>query len=717
MQSRQEKALAPTQQKQPGEKYLDRADFVIIGNGIAGLTAAVEARKLAPQKRIVVVTDQLYPTINTPALKQFAIGKLDREQLLAYPSGTERRDRIHVVTARVEEIHAKSKYITLQGKGGFGYDKLLIATGSFPAGLPAKTPGRDFDGVMTLHRLEDYLSLRRRLAEVRDAVVIGGGVHAIETVMGLLYYGIQVHWLIRGTTFMARMLDEVSSSMVLEGIRHSGARIYTETEVVGVVGRVGSVAGVITNRQEMIPCQLVLTCTGTQPKLDLAKHCSQELKLQNGIQVDDQLHTNVPDIFAAGDVASLKNPQTNKYEPRAQWYAAVDQGRIAGAMLAGHEEIAQEPFGVLWHATHLGELSMLTVGEPLKEGSQVITLTDSNSKGYRRVSIQDDRLIGYLSLGKAQPDSLAIKRIIDEGHPVRNITRDLLKGDFDARKYMAQVRSKAAQGIVTRQLPPLAEPLVARLPSGPLRISPNGRQEQPMRIPPAARQERPMYMQNDSRQDAGEPMRIPPAARQERPMYMESDRRQDVSGPMPMIPAARQEDSGPMPMVPGTRQGQSKNNNYNPRETGPYQVPRFEEEAIDAFSGKLPTLSRVYEPGELTPGRKQTEPLQSRSAPIFDEDAIDAFSGKLPAIPGVTSTEEFRGIRSNNFLQEAEAAPTLMPVEDTKWNNNQLRSIWSYAEKEPEPAPRQVQRAVETTNKEPRKHTRGLWAYSDQEKR
>src|SRR6266700_4288688 len=200
MQNRQERALVSAQQQQVGGKYLDRADFVIIGNGIAGLTAAVEARRLAPQKRIVIITDQLYPTINTPALKQFAIGKLDREQLLAYPSGTERRERVHVVTARVEEIHASSKYITLRGKGGFGYDKLLIANGSTPAGLPQKTPGRDFDGVMTLHRLEDYLSLRRRLAEVRDAVVIGGGVHAIETVMGLLYYGIQAHWLIRGTT-------------------------------------------------------------------------------------------------------------------------------------------------------------------------------------------------------------------------------------------------------------------------------------------------------------------------------------------------------------------------------------------------------------------------------------------------------------------------------------------------------------------------------------
>src|SRR5215467_442920 len=110
--------------------YLDRADIVIIGNGIAGLTAAIEARGLAPDKRIVMITDQTHPTINTPALKQFAIGKLEREQLLAYPAGTERAERIHVINARVEEICAQKKYVCLTGGRGFGYESLLIATGS-----------------------------------------------------------------------------------------------------------------------------------------------------------------------------------------------------------------------------------------------------------------------------------------------------------------------------------------------------------------------------------------------------------------------------------------------------------------------------------------------------------------------------------------------------------------------------------------------------------
>src|SRR5205807_10264228 len=114
----------------------ESADIVIIGNGIAGLTAAVEARRLAPNTRIAIITEQCHPTINTPALKQFAIGKLAQEQLLAYPAGTERGQRIRVINTRVEGINAQGKFLVLRGGYTFGYGSLLIATGSRPNGLP-----------------------------------------------------------------------------------------------------------------------------------------------------------------------------------------------------------------------------------------------------------------------------------------------------------------------------------------------------------------------------------------------------------------------------------------------------------------------------------------------------------------------------------------------------------------------------------------------------
>ncbi len=595
------------------DRQLDSAEIVIIGNGIAGLTAAVEARRVAPDKRIVIITDQLHPTINTPALKQFAIAKLAREQLLAYPVGTERAERIHVVSARVEEIHAQSKYLSLSGKRTFGYGSLLIATGSKPAGLPAKIPGRDFDGVMTLHRLHDYLDFRRRISEVREAVVIGGGVLANETVMGLHYWGIRVHWLIRGKTFMRNMLDETSSEMVLEHARKIGVQVHLETEVTGVMGRIGAVAGVITNQREMIPCQLVLSCTGTGPVMDLAKTCTVPILHKKGILVDDKLRTSVRDIYAAGDVAALLNPLTGEYETRAQWYSAVEMGKIAGAMMAGDQDAAR-PFGVQWHATHLSHLFILSVGEPLTKAKDVSVLTDKDAKGYRRVALMGNRLVGYLSMGSAKPDSLAIKQIIDDGYSVRDVLRELLKGTLDTRAFLTNLSSQAARGIVTGRLPALPSPRLpaaakqAAMPpsaeTGPLLLPQTMRQTEQLRIkiPPSERQ---------SVRTASAPTRSQMSDRsakeeKEQRVILEEDFG-PFSGNLPAVPASRSVGESSQERDEKAQQAAIDFDDSSP---APY-----EEEEFSPFSGNLPAISGRGPRMDAVPSRERVaEPVRvSRS--------------------------------------------------------------------------------------------------------
>ena len=442
--------------------------MVIVGNGIAGLTAALEARRLAPERSIAIVTEQSHPTINAPALKHFAFGKVAQEQLLAYPAGTERAQHIEVINAHVEEIASKEKFVTLNDGSIFGYDSLLLATGSRPRGLPSGVPGRTFDGVLTLHRLADYLDLRRRLRlhEVQEAVVVGGGTHAMENVIGLLRGGIRVYWLLRSATFLPGMLDSTASEMVLEQSRRAGARVLTETEVIGILGRVGSVAGVVTSQQQTLPCQLVLVCTGIAPVTTLAECCDVPLRQKHGFLVDDHLRTSVADIYAAGDAAALWNPRTGAHELRAQWHTAAAQGRVAATVMTGNPELAS-PFGVPWHMTRLGELSLLTVGDPLHELDGATTLIDRKKGGYRIVSMRDERLVGYLSLDIKQPDGLAIKRMVDEELPVRDIASALLAGEFDAREYFAQHHAHAAHRMAATgkiAVPGTTRPLFKALP-------------------------------------------------------------------------------------------------------------------------------------------------------------------------------------------------------------------------------------------------------------
>ena len=446
------------------QQEMDRADLIVIGNGIGGLTTAIETRKRVPNMNIVLVTDQGYPTINTPALKQYAAGRLTPDELPAYPPGTERSYDIHVVREHVERIDTAAQAIGLSEDRWFGYKHLVIATGSAPNGLPDYTPNAQLDGVLTLHRLEDYRDLRRRLPAVRHAVVVGGGVHAAETVIALRKWHIQVHWLIRGEHFLSKQLDQEASNLILNHIREQNVIIQTQTEISGIIGRLSSVAAVLTNHQQLISCQLVCVCTGTSANMSLVRQCTGELMTTSGIVVDDHLKTTIPHLFAVGDVAALYNPQTGKAEPRAQWYAAVLQARIAATVIAGREEhIAL--FGVPWHATQLGKLSLLTIGDPLAQtGEELVNLKNGT---YRRLVLRDGRLIGYLSLGHAQPDGLALKHIIDEKISIERIKGELLRPDFDARAYLATSKSQQAtisssstqQIQLRRKSTPLSAPL------------------------------------------------------------------------------------------------------------------------------------------------------------------------------------------------------------------------------------------------------------------
>lgn len=416
-----------------------RADLVIIGNGIAGMTAAIETRKLDPAMRIVIVTEQNHPTINTPVLKQFTVGGLSREQLVAYPLGTERTLGLEMLHARVTHIRQASSELVFADGSTYGYRSLLLATGSRPASLPATLPGKDLDGVLTLHRLKDYLSLVRRLqvrgiGEVREVVVVGGGIHAGETVESLLRRGLVVHWLLRRERMYSRVLDKRASDLALEHFRQQGAHIWQHAELVGILGLIGCVAGVATTRHDYLSCQLVLFCTGTVPALELAHACDSPLETARGIQVDARLATSTAGIYAAGDVAALKNPWTGGYETRAQWAAAVEQGRRAALSVTGRDQHPGRPFGTPWHATLLGDLSLLTVGMT-QETSDTEALTHEQDGGYYRMTVRQNQLIGYLALGPRPVDGVGIKRLIDEGVPWADAAESLLCGTFEAHTF------------------------------------------------------------------------------------------------------------------------------------------------------------------------------------------------------------------------------------------------------------------------------------------
>jgi NAD(P)H-nitrite reductase large subunit len=420
-----------------------RADVLIVGNGIAGCVAAMEARRHAPEAEIVIVTEQNHPTINTPALKQFGAGHLALEELLTQPAGAERQLHIGVVNQRVERLDVSARQVHLRNGQSLGYGCLLLATGSRPAGVP-DLPGQDFDGVMTLHQLSDYLDLRRRLPEVSAAVVVGGGYHAAETALLLQQAKIRVTWLIRGRGMLPDLLDAPASDLLLRYVQRQGVDVRLETATAGFVGKMGAVVGALSTAGTFFPAQLVVAAIGVRPNTELARGTDMGMQMRYGLRVNDHLQTLVPEVYAAGAVASILNPQTGNREPRAQWYFAFQQGRLAGAALAGAQIPATAltaAMGAFWHATQFGRLRILMAGAPgLSErddpGYEV--LCNGKAGFYRRAVLRNGRLVGYVAIGAQPPSGLAMKRIIDEQIDVREVASHLVDEEFDARSFFTR---------------------------------------------------------------------------------------------------------------------------------------------------------------------------------------------------------------------------------------------------------------------------------------
>lgn len=423
---------------------MDRADLVVIGNGIAGCVAAMETRQYAPDARILVITEQNHPTINTPALKQFGAGRLELEQLLAYSAGTQQHLGIGMIHQRVVALDPSSHRVRLGDGRAIQYRSLLLATGATATPLPEDLPGRDFDGVVKLHTLGDYLDLRRRLPAVSSAIVIGGGYHAAETAMLLRHHHIKVTWLIRGRGLLPRQLDPAASDLLLRQVRRHGVDIRLETEVAGIVGRMGVAVGAITTANAFIPCELVVAAIGAQPDITLAQRTPIEAQCGHGIRVNARLQTSARDIHAVGAAAAILDPQTGQYDARGQWYFAVQQGRLAAAAITGvpsAEGTAMGAVGNFWHATQFDKLHVLVAGAPMlteREHPENEVFTNGSGAFYRRIVVRHGHLVGFLALGASLPSGLSVKRLIDERINIEEITQKLLSEDFDLRSFFTR---------------------------------------------------------------------------------------------------------------------------------------------------------------------------------------------------------------------------------------------------------------------------------------
>jgi NADPH-dependent 2,4-dienoyl-CoA reductase/sulfur reductase-like enzyme len=424
--------------------------YAIVGSGIAGLAAAEAIRQREPNAIIQMVSEESHDFYSRPGLAYLLRGDIPEKQLFIRNVADLRALQLNRVTARVRDLGLDRRELILDDGDRLPYDRLLLATGA--AAAPPPFPGGDLGGVVKLDSLDDARRILKSARRGKTAIVVGGGITALELVEGLHARRMRVHYLMRSDRYWSDVLDEVESRIVLNRLRHEGVTVHVNTQVKEAFGRRGWVSGIETQDGGEIDCDLLAVAIGVKSRIELAKLAG--LILDRGVLVDEFLQTSMPGVFAAGDVAQVRDPQRGLLPMDVLWPTALEQGRIAGANMTG-ERIPYVK-GVPFNVTQLAGLKVTIIGAvgKGKKDDDLVTIARGDSQAWRlltesrvvadrddvnrvRLMIGDRTIVGALVMGD-QTWSRPMERLITEKVEITPIRPALLDGGAEALTRLAE---------------------------------------------------------------------------------------------------------------------------------------------------------------------------------------------------------------------------------------------------------------------------------------
>jgi NAD(P)H-nitrite reductase large subunit len=421
--------------------------YVIIGSGVAGIAAIEAIRSVLPSPQgkgqgegdaeIIMIGDDPYGFYSRPGLAYYLTGELHDKALFPRTADDYRRMNFRYVKGRVARIARESHTLELDGGTSISYDRLLIAVGA--QAMPLEVPGANLEGVLKLDHMEDAKRILKYSRRGRTAVVVGGGITALELVEGLLSRGVKVHYLLRGDRYWSNVLDEQESRIIERRLQEEGVKLHHHAEIIEVTGKKGSVNGVRLLDGKTLKCDLVAYAIGIRTRMELAKQAG--LAVDRGILVNEYLQTNDPDIYAAGDVAQVYDLTSGRSVLDSLWGVARQQGYAAGLNMAGQKTayVKSVPFNV----TRLAGLTTTIIGTVGRgRDDDLVGIARGDSETWRqlpeaivaqtgfdvnrlRLLVGEKSLLGAIVMGD-QKLSIPLQRIISDGVDISPIRERLL---------------------------------------------------------------------------------------------------------------------------------------------------------------------------------------------------------------------------------------------------------------------------------------------------
>jgi 3-phenylpropionate/trans-cinnamate dioxygenase ferredoxin reductase component len=308
--------------------------IAIVGASLAGAKAAQELRDQGFDGRVVLVGDEHeLPYERPPLTKDYLRDEQPREKTRVHEEGFYEQHDIELLTGvTVTAIKPSEQRILVNGDKEFRYDRLLIATGAEPRKIDIA--GADLDGVHYLRTLADCDALRQRLAAGGKVVVVGAGWIGAEFAASARQRGLEVTVIEPAAVPLERVFGNELGTFYRDVHETHGVEMRLQTGVEAFEGS-GSVTAVRTSDGQSIACDFVVVGVGVIPRARLADAAGA--KIENGIVVNQQLRTTLPNVFAAGDVANAWHPFFKRNIRVEHWANALNQGPTAAQAMLGQD--------------------------------------------------------------------------------------------------------------------------------------------------------------------------------------------------------------------------------------------------------------------------------------------------------------------------------------------------------------------------------------------
>ena len=406
--------------------------IVIIGNGISGISAARQIRKLS-KHRITIISAESDYFFSRTALMYVYMGHMKFEHTQPYEDWFWKKNKLDLLRAYVQSVNTEKKELFLDSGKVLQYDKLIIATGSVPNKFG--WPGETLKAVQGLYSKQDLESMEKYSKGLKRAVIVGGGLIGLEMAEMFLSRNIPVTFLVRETDYWRVVFPKEEAAMISRHIRshHIDLRLKTELKEI-LPDKTGRAAKVVTTAGEEIPCQFVGLTSGVRPNIAFLKDVLDcNIDIHKGVLVNDYLETTAPDVYAIGDCAQLMNPMPNRRDIEAVWYTGRMMGETVAYSVCG-KRTAYNP-GLWFNSAKFLDIEYQVYGYvPANFPEELDSLYWEHSSGNKSVRIVFDKtslaVVGFNLMGIRYRQEVCEQWILNK-IPLHSVLQSLGLANFD----------------------------------------------------------------------------------------------------------------------------------------------------------------------------------------------------------------------------------------------------------------------------------------------